>query len=333
MQYFSERASSHREALEKIRVKYGGQAIILTHRSVKIGGFMGMFAHEGVEVTGYISHEEPKKRNTNLEEEKKKILASVKNEQTLTQVLKEIQSIKERFETVPQQSRQEDHPTMRQIEDLLYRNEFSPAFTREILDQVKSGFSLDQLENVEEVQRQVVDWIGERILVTDQKRAGRPYIFVLVGPTGVGKTTTIAKLGAIYGLGTAGNKPMNVRMITIDTYRIAAKEQIETYGKIMGIPVTSVQSPQDLKKALDLYHDVDIILIDTIGKSPRDFTKMAEKCRRCWKHVPGRLKLISHSAQPRRPLMSTRFCSSSRLSGTTRSSLRSSMRRRGSETF
>jgi len=59
---------------------------------------------------------------------------------------------------------------------------------------------------------------------------------VLVGPTGVGKTTTIAKLAAIYGLGGGQSRPLSVRMITIDNYRIAARQQIETYGNIMGIP-------------------------------------------------------------------------------------------------
>ena len=80
-----------------------------------------------------------------------------------------------------------------------------------------------------------------------------PKYVILVGPTGVGKTTTIAKLAAIYGFGHNGRKPVDVRMITIDNYRIGAKQQIDTYGSIMNIPVSGVESTQDLKKTLALY--------------------------------------------------------------------------------
>ena len=277
MQYFTERAPTHREAIDKIRMKYGSQAVILTHRMFIIFGVFVLFSREGVEVTGYLSHEPPpKKRTTDLEEEKKKILATVKSEQTLAQVLKEVQAIKEKFDAVPQPSRQDEHPTVKRVEELLIRNEFSIPYIREMTERVKGEFSLGMLENEELVLEQVVEWIGERIEIYRKAERSKPFVFVLVGPTGVGKTTTIAKLAAIYGIGTAGNKPMKVRMITIDTYRIAAKEQLTAYGNIMEIPVTCVQSPEELKKTLALYHDVDIIFIDTIGKSPRDYTKLAE---------------------------------------------------------
>jgi len=67
-----------------------------------------------------------------------------------------------------------------------------------------------------------------------------------------------------------------VRILTIDNYRIGAKQQIEIYGEIMGIPVAFAESPQDFKKYLDLYHDVDLVFVDTIGKSPKDFAKLGE---------------------------------------------------------
>ena len=101
-------------------------------------------------------------------------------------------------------------------------------------------------------------------------------IVIIVGPTGVGKTTTIAKLAAIYGLGDGREPPRSVRIITIDNYRIAAKQQIETYAEIMRIPVSLVESAADLQKNLALYQDTDLILVDTIGRSPRDLAKLAE---------------------------------------------------------
>jgi flagellar biosynthesis protein FlhF len=65
-------------------------------------------------------------------------------------------------------------------------------------------------------------------------------------------------------------------MVTIDNYRIAAKKQIETYADIMQIPISFAESRSDLAKIIDLYGDVDMILVDTIGKSPTDYTKLGE---------------------------------------------------------
>lgn len=88
----------------------------------------------------------------------------------------------------------------------------------------------------------------------------------LIGPTGVGKTTTLAKIAAAH-LAAHSNK---IALITIDTYRIAAVEQLKVYGEIMHLPVEVVITPEQLQKALDRHQDKDLILIDTAGRSPRD---------------------------------------------------------------
>jgi flagellar biosynthesis protein FlhF len=279
MQYFTEQAVSHREALEKIRAKYGDQAKILTHRTVRLGGIFGMFTREGVEITGYLTNDGTKKRILDLEEEKKKILSVAapvpKQDPTLQLVLKEVQSLREKLDTAPGSgARNEAHPVIEKICGLLRENEFSASYIRMIAERLKKDFSLADLNNFDLVQDTVVDWIGESISVYRDSKNAKPRVFILVGPTGVGKTTTIAKLSAMYGV--SASRPKDVRILTIDNYRIAAKEQIETYGEIMGIPVACVETYQDFKKYLALYHDVDIIFIDTIGKSPRDFVKLAE---------------------------------------------------------
>lgn len=278
MQYFTEQAYSHREALEKIRQKYGDQAKILTHRTIRIGGFLGLFAREGVEITGYVANEIPKKKWVDLEEEKKKILSAVPAtpkvpDVTLKEVLKEVQAIKEKLEA-PLSRKLDEHPTIRRIEELLRENDFTESYIRRLVEWLKKEFSLEQLEDFDAVQDRVVEWIGGSIQIYQEKDRGSPIVFIIVGPTGVGKTTTIAKLAALYGISAA--RPNKVRIITIDNYRIAAKEQIETYGNIMGIPVVCAETYADLKKFLALYQDVDRIFIDTIGKSPRDFVKLAE---------------------------------------------------------
>ncbi|PIE58445.1 MAG: flagellar biosynthesis protein FlhF [Desulfobulbus propionicus] len=86
----------------------------------------------------------------------------------------------------------------------------------------------------------------------------------LIGPTGVGKTTTIAKLAANY-LCRFGGK---IALITIDTFRIAAVEQLKVYGEIMGLPVAVVLKPEELEQALARFEHYDLILIDTAGRSP-----------------------------------------------------------------
>jgi len=101
---------------------------------------------------------------------------------------------------------------------------------------------------------------------------GTQKVVALVGPTGVGKTTTIAKLAAIYAL----QKKQKVGIITIDTYRIAAVEQVKTYAKILDIPVEVAMTEEDLNTALDNLKFKDLVLIDTAGMSPHNKKQMAE---------------------------------------------------------
>ena len=88
----------------------------------------------------------------------------------------------------------------------------------------------------------------------------------LVGPTGVGKTTTLAKIAANY----LSKHSNSIALITIDTYRIAAVEQLKVYGEIMRLPVEVVISPEQLQQAITRHSDKELILIDTAGRSPRD---------------------------------------------------------------
>jgi flagellar biosynthesis protein FlhF len=92
----------------------------------------------------------------------------------------------------------------------------------------------------------------------------------------VGKTTSVAKMAAIHSLGAKGERAKDVRLLTIDNYRIGAKQQIQTYAEILQIPFSSVESYQDLQKRLAIYKDADLILVDTIGKSPKDYMNLAK---------------------------------------------------------
>lgn len=99
-----------------------------------------------------------------------------------------------------------------------------------------------------------------------------PRIIALVGPTGVGKTTTTAKLAAMYALN-RGNK---VALITMDIFRVGAVEQLKTYSRIMGIPLEVASTAKELEKAVKQHSQSDLILIDTAGRSHKDSEKLEE---------------------------------------------------------
>ncbi|MFW5783353.1 MAG: flagellar biosynthesis protein FlhF, partial [Spirochaetota bacterium] len=276
MEYFVEQAPTHREAEERVRTKYGDAARIMHHRSVRIGGFLGMFTREGVEVTGYFSREPRRQVGTDalsrpvertqaagvgsnggasatgensppgasgpvparggggsLDEEKRKLLDVMRGgDKTLDTVLSEIRSLRDSLGG----GHAEEHPTIAEVRLLLEQNDFSPDYVRTMTDRMRRELSVEELSDRDGVHARVVEWIGQSIRIHEPRSTGKPEILILVGPTGVGKTTTIAKLAAMYGL-ERSKKARDIRVLTIDNYRIGARQQIETYGQIMDIPV------------------------------------------------------------------------------------------------
>jgi flagellar biosynthesis protein FlhF len=114
--------------------------------------------------------------------------------------------------------------------------------------------------------------LASKLLFSEPLDTGKQQVISLIGPTGVGKTTTIAKLAAKFNL-FEGKK---VGLITLDTYRIAAVEHLKTYGDIMNLPVEVVYTAADLEPAIARLHYCDVILVDTAGRSPRNQIMMDE---------------------------------------------------------
>jgi len=281
MQYLVEQGSSHREVLEKVRARYGESAQVLSHRTVRSGGFMGLFAREGVEITFYLKDDavrEGEKKKADIEEEKRKLLDRVSQERAIQEVLTEVRSLKTTIAESAARPAPADgeHPTLAALDVILADNDFSQWYRTELLARARSEFSLDALDDYEAVEESILEWIGDTVRVPVAPRPVKPRVLVLVGPTGVGKTTTIAKLAALHSLGIGGLPAGTVRMLTIDSYRIGAVEQIEKYAGIMRVPVSVVETAQDLRQTIAMYRETDLILVDTIGKSPRDAVRLAE---------------------------------------------------------
>lgn len=121
-----------------------------------------------------------------------------------------------------------------------------------------------------------------------------PKIVILLGPTGVGKTTTLAKIAANYGL-IAG---VDVGLLTIDTYRIAAVEQLRVYAELIGIPLEVARNPQEVQKAIKRLAGKDLILVDTAGRSQRNGEHMQE-LREMLAALPGVERHLVFSATTR----------------------------------
>ena len=124
------------------------------------------------------------------------------------------------------------------------------------------------------------------------------YKVALIGPTGVGKTTTIAKLSAKYSL----LYRKKVGLLTVDTFRIAAVDQLRTYAEIMRLPIEVVVSPQDVTSALNRLADRDVIFIDTAGRSQRNELQMSELRTFLNAISPDEVHLVLSSTSNRRTM-------------------------------
>lgn len=151
-----------------------------------------------------------------------------------------------------------------------------------IVAKVRDGLSTDETRDSSIVREAALRAIASGIR-TQQPKAEKiatpgaelfrgPAVQALIGPTGVGKTTTIAKLAASYKL----RQGKSVGLITADTYRIAAVDQLRTYAGIIGLPLEVVLSASDIPAALERQAGCDIVLIDTPGRSPRDTSRLDE---------------------------------------------------------
>jgi flagellar biosynthesis protein FlhF len=163
----------------------------------------------------------------------------------------------------------------------LLESEVASEIADEIVSGVRDELTAAELADGQIVHQTVLRRLAAIIPTEDSAGAGapagrkldsRPLTIALVGPTGVGKTTTVAKLAATYKL-RHGKK---VGLVTSDTYRIAAVDQLRTYAEIIGLPLKVAMSPQEMASVCHSLGDCDVILIDTAGRSQKDSGRLEE---------------------------------------------------------
>ena len=160
---------------------------------------------------------------------------------------------------------------MKLIYNTLIDNEVDEKYADELLDEVENHkikkFSMDYL--LSSIYQKLVLKFGEVGLIS-KAGDGKARAVFFIGPTGVGKTTTIAKLASLKCV----NEKAKVALFTTDTYRVKAAEQLKTYADILQIPFRIIYSLEDMNAAIDEFSEYDYIMVDTAGHSPNNNEQM-----------------------------------------------------------
>lgn len=156
----------------------------------------------------------------------------------------------------------------------LIDSEVEDTLAQELICRLKSEYGDEDLSDVQRAKSRLSSMVQREIHCSGpiSITPGQRKTVALVGPTGVGKTTTIAKLAANFRL----RDGIRMGLVTVDTYRIAAVEQLRTYAEIIDLPMKVVTSPLEMRRAMDELSGLDLVLIDTAGRSPRDELKIQE---------------------------------------------------------
>lgn len=273
-------APTLQDALQLVKKDIGSDAIILYTKKIPKRGFLGLFNSEAVEV---LASEKmsvtPEKSNLKTQ---KKPENSDSFQKEFIGIKEEIKEMKDTLKLILKKGTNGD--------DLNPYPPYPPIFGEIYLKLIDAGIEnqtaqkiISSLESImpkgSEKDSNAVKQYLKRTLMSMIRISGQielkekfRKVIALVGPTGVGKTTTAAKLAAKFSL----NDSKKVGFIAADNYRIAASEQLKIYGDILQVPVKVIYDAKDLKQAIDQFVDMDLVIIDTAGRSPNDKEKMKE---------------------------------------------------------
>ncbi|NBH82034.1 flagellar biosynthesis protein FlhF [bacterium C-53] len=267
------------EAVGAAKAELGAAVVIMNVKKTKKKGFFSFLSSPIVEVTAALEEErevkpEPPKmpvfRDVIMEPKEK----AEPDNNSIEEKLESIHTLIEQQiakESVPEKKKAEEEPEkpsemamfLRLVYGTLVENEVDEKYANEIMDEIekvnKPGVTIDfALSNI--YQKMILKF-GQGKMIEPAESG--PKVVFFVGPTGVGKTTTIAKIASSFCI----NEKKKIVLLTADTYRIAATEQLKTYANIMDVPFRVIYSVEDVEKAIEDYKDYDYILIDTAGHS------------------------------------------------------------------
>jgi len=275
-------AKTEQEAVELAREELGKNVVIMNVKKNSPRGLAKIFRKESVEPEPAPDSKKAmvQAAKAALVEKKQVIAEKEEKEETIVetnaieQKLSDLQSLLEKRINLPaQEAVSEEKPEdkqqdktkayLRLIRSQMENNEVEPGYVEQLLEEIEGSMKKDaSLDNIlSGVYQKIVLKMGRPHLI-DLHAKKKKYVF-FIGPTGVGKTTTIAKIASMLKL----SKKVKVAMVTSDTYRIAAVEQLKTYANILGVPLKVVYSSEEVEAIMEELEKYDLVLIDTAGRS------------------------------------------------------------------
>ncbi|MEW5956486.1 MAG: hypothetical protein AB1801_02095 [Chloroflexota bacterium] len=255
------------EAMALIRTELGYDAVILHSQKVKRGGLTGLFRQPKFEVIAAVDND--------LRDFPQPTPAV---DTTVQAMQRELAALKTALAQVTETPPRKELPRIASLDGWYQRlldQGITAPLARQIVQTVSDELSRWALDNQKVLNEHLHWYLGRQLppTVPLTLSPGKPRVFFLVGPTGVGKTTTMAKLAANFASSSA--QGARVMMITADTFRVAAIPQISAFGEILGVPVEVAYTPDQLASLVKNNQHQDLILIDTPGRSMRAANEVA----------------------------------------------------------
>ena len=253
-------ANNYADVLDQVKSELGDDALIMSTRSIKPDSpLSGRNAATKVEVTAAVEFRESNVPNFDgglgLDED---VCLNEDKDLDMKSLIFNLLSENGQAQTLGLK------PSQIQIYSHLVENGLDERLASKILKKAKAESDAKPAKEkmrAMNLMKKIIPFKGEINL----KKEG-PKIVAFVGPTGVGKTTTIAKIAADYSI----RKNKKVALVSLDTYRLGAVDQLKIYGDIMHVPVEMAEGSEELREIVNTHWDKDLILIDTTGRSHRD---------------------------------------------------------------